>query len=115
MRTVAVPSMRNIIISDATLVLPDGLRRSPLFLCGGRVTGTRPGRDAWELDLRDHLIFPGLINAHDHLHLNSIPPLPRGGPFPNSYAWIAAFQSHLADPAVSAATAVTSECRYRHG
>jgi len=54
--------------------------------------------------------FPGLLNAHDHLHLNSIPPLPHGGPFPNSYAWSAAFHAHFSAPAVAAALRWEKSC-----
>jgi cytosine/adenosine deaminase-related metal-dependent hydrolase len=107
--------MRNAVIRRATLVLPDGIRRGPLYVCDGRVSATRPTGGAFELDLPEHLIFPGLINAHDHLHLNSIPPLPHAAPFPNGYAWIAAFQAHFADPAVAAAMAVASARRHHHG
>jgi cytosine/adenosine deaminase-related metal-dependent hydrolase len=107
--------MRNMIIRRATLVLPGEIRRSPLFVCDGRISGTRPPGNAWQLDLGSHLIFPGLINAHDHLHLNSIPPLLHGGPFPNSYAWSAAFHAHFSAPAVAAATAVAKELRHLQG
>jgi cytosine/adenosine deaminase-related metal-dependent hydrolase len=99
---------------NAMLVLPDQVRREPLHIAGGRVAASRPP-GGWELDLDAHLILPGLINAHDHLHLNSIPPLPQRAPFPNSYAWIAAFQPHFADPAVAAAVAVPKELRYQQG
>jgi cytosine/adenosine deaminase-related metal-dependent hydrolase len=109
--------MENVVISKATVVLADGIRRAPLHVREGRVATTAGlgGGDALELALPDHLIFPGLINAHDHLHLNSIPPLAHTAPFPNSYAWIAAFQPHLADPMVAAAAAVGSVQRHRHG
>jgi cytosine/adenosine deaminase-related metal-dependent hydrolase len=103
----------NITLRRATIVLPDEIRRSPLYLAGGRVA--EAGGGAWELDLKDHLVFPGLINAHDHLHLNNIPPLPQRAPFPNSYAWIAAFQPHFGDPDVAAALAVAKELRYWQG
>src|SRR5215471_985315 len=107
--------MRNVVISHATLVLPHGIRRTSLALCDGRVAPAANASDALELALPDHLIFPGLINAHEHLQLNSIPPLPHAAPFPNSYAWVAAFQAHLADPAVVVATAVGSAHRHQHG
>jgi cytosine/adenosine deaminase-related metal-dependent hydrolase len=106
--------MPNTIISGAAIVQPNQVRRSPLYLSDRRITAAEPP-NAWSLDLSDHLIFPGLINAHDHLHLNNIPPLPQRAPFPNSYAWIAAFQPHFADPTVAAAVAVAKELRYRHG
>ena len=84
-------------------------------MCDGRVARAANGSDTLELALPDHLIFPGLINAHEHLQLNSIPPLPHAAPFPNSYAWAAAFQQHLADPAVVVATTVGSAHRHHHG
>src|SRR5215813_9769421 len=111
---VSFPSVPNTTIRHAALVLPDRVERAPLHIAGGRIAAAWPA-NAWELDLRDHLIFPGLINAHDHLHLNNIPPLPQSAPFPNSYAWIAAFQPHFADPRVAAAVAVAKPLRYQHG
>jgi cytosine/adenosine deaminase-related metal-dependent hydrolase len=70
---------------------------------------------AYRVELRDHLIFPGLINAHDHLQVNAIPPLPAHAPFPNSYAWIAAFQQHFEHPDVMAALQVPKTLRLKHG
>ena len=43
--------------------------------------------ETYRIDLRDHAVFPGLVNAHDHLQLNAIPRLPVHEPFPNSYAF----------------------------
>lgn len=104
------PSIR---LSNATIVLSEQAGAGELSIVGGRVAAAAPG--AWALDLRDHLVFPGLINAHDHLQLNNIPPLPRAAPFPNSYAWIAAFQPHFHDPAVIKAVAVPKELRHWQG
>jgi len=104
----------NSTISHATIVESDQIRRAPLHLADGRITAEQTAH-TWELDLRDHLIFPGLINAHDHLHLNSIPPLPQSAPFLNSYQWIAAFQDYFADPRVAAAVAVAKPPRYMQG
>ncbi|WP_425600802.1 amidohydrolase family protein [Frateuria edaphi] len=70
---------------------------------------------ALRIDLRDHLVFPALVNAHDHLHVNAVPPLRTGAPFPNSYAWIDAFQAHFAEPSVVAALAQPKALRLRHG
>ena len=106
--------MPNITIHHATLVLPDRIERSSLYLSGARLVSESPA-DAWAIDLRDHLIFPGLINAHDHLHLNNIPRLPQEAPFPNSYAWISAFQAYFADPQVAAAVAIAKPPRYIQG
>jgi cytosine/adenosine deaminase-related metal-dependent hydrolase len=106
--------MANTTIRHATLVLPDRIERAPLHLAGGRITAEPPD-GVWELDLRDHLVFPGLINAHDHLHLNNVPRLPHSIPFANSYAWISAFETYFADPYVAAAVRIAKPLRYRQG
>ncbi|MBB6186040.1 amidohydrolase family protein [Rhodanobacter sp. MP7CTX1] len=98
----------------AVTVTPDGTSRAPLPIRAGRIGSSLAAR-AYRVDVRDHLIFPGLINAHEHLHVNAIPPLKSDKPFPNSYAWIAAFQAHFEDPAVIAALKVPKELRLRHG
>jgi hypothetical protein len=106
-------------------------RRDTLLLAAGWWTGSgiargtlaihddRMAATAWSpalrVDLRDHLVFPGLINAHDHLHVNAVPPLRTGAPFPNSYAWIEAFRAHFAEPEVIAALALPKTLRLRHG
>ena len=46
-----------------------------LHIRGDRLFFTKPRRDA--IDLSDHLILPGLINAHDHLEFNLFPRLGR--------------------------------------
>ncbi|WP_174566953.1 amidohydrolase family protein [Rhodanobacter sp. B05] len=88
--------------------------RAPLPIRGGRIGSSLAAR-AYRVDLRDHLIFPGLINAHEHLHVNTVPPLKAGAPFPNSYAWIEAFQVHFEEPAVAAALQVSKALRLWHG
>ena len=101
-------------LHGATWMMPGGPSRAPLSIRGGHLAeaSPAPGR---RLDLRDHLVFPGLINAHEHLHVNAVPPLPASAPFANSYAWIEAFQAHFRDPAVAAALAVPKALRLRHG
>jgi hypothetical protein len=101
-------------LCGARTITADGTSRAPLLVAGGRVCASLTDR-AHRLDLRDHVIVPGLINAHEHLHLNAVPPLPAGAPFPNSYAWIEAFQAHFRNPAVVAALAVPKPLRLRHG
>jgi cytosine/adenosine deaminase-related metal-dependent hydrolase len=123
----------DVTITGARLVEADFVRAKPLHLAAGRVAA-HASPTALSLDLTDHLIFPGLINAHDHLQLNCIPPLrgegrvspeiqnpkskiqnPDAPPFPNSYCWMDAFQPHRADPTVAAACAVPSTVRHWHG
>jgi cytosine/adenosine deaminase-related metal-dependent hydrolase len=58
------------------------------------------------VDLRGDRLLPGLINAHDHLHLNTLPPLESTGPLRHVRQWVSqvnlrrrtdpTFESHLA-------------------
>ena len=105
--------MRSVLEGGLT-TLPHGVSRAPLPLREGRVAATSVG-DAFRVDVHGHRIFPGLINAHEHLQVNAVPPLRGAGPFPNSYAWIAAFQQHFQDAGVIAALRVPKAVRLRHG
>lgn len=91
-----------------------GVAHGALAVHRGRTAAAARPR-ALRIDLRDHLLFPGLVNAHEHLHVNAVPPLRAGAPFANSYAWIEAFRSHFAEPAVAAALASPKPLRLRHG
>jgi len=91
-------------LRGALVVQADGPVRAPLYFGGDRISAA-PAEDAATVDLPGHLVFPGLINAHDHLHLNAVPPLRAPAPFPNSYAWAEGFGAHFRDPAVAAALA----------
>jgi Amidohydrolase family len=106
--------MLPIALRHATVVLPDRVAARPLFIDAGRVAAHEPA-GAWALDLRDHLVFPGLVNAHDHLQLNNIPRLPAHAPFPNSYAWMTAFQPYFQEPGVASARKVPEPVRLWHG
>lgn len=101
-------------LGNAVAVMPESISRTPLTLRAGRIADTQASH-AYRVELRDHLVFPGLINAHDHLQVNCIPPLRSDKPFPNSYAWIAAFQRHFDNPAVVAALQLPKALRMRHG
>ena len=98
----------------AVTVTAAGTSRAPLPLRLGRIGGSLAAQ-AYRVDLREHLIFPGLINAHEHLHVNAVPPLPSAAPFANSYAWMAAFKTHLTTPATDAALRLSMTLRLRHG
>ena len=91
-----------------------GVERGALPIHAGRMAATAAAASP-RIDLRDHLVFPGLINAHEHLHVNAVPPLRAEAPFANSYAWIEAFRAHFAEPAVIAALTVPKPLRLRHG
>ncbi len=104
----------NVMLHGARTITVDGESRAPLSIADGRIGASSPAR-AYRVDLRNHVIAPSLVNAHEHLHLNAVPPLPTGAPFANSYAWIAAFQAHFRNPFVVAALAVPKTLRLRHG
>ena len=95
-------------------MLPTGASREPLYVRDGSIAST-PGPGVFAVDLRGHRIFPALVNAHDHLAVNAVPPLRQGAPFANSYAWIDAFQRHFEEPAVVEALAIPKAQRMRHG
>lgn len=107
-------TIANVRLRGARTVTADGESRAPLSIADGRICASLP-EGAYRIDLRDHVIAPGLVNAHEHLHLNAVPPLSTGVPFANSYAWIAAFQAHFRDPFVVAALAVPKTLRLHHG
>lgn len=109
-----MPARIEIDLHGAAMVTPAGIVRAPLPIRAGRI-GAATGAGAPRLRLDGHLVFPGLVNAHDHLHVNAVPPLPAHGPFRNSYAWIEAFRAHFAEPEVAAALAVPKDVRLRHG
>ena len=54
------------------------------------------------VDLEDSFVFPGLINAHDHLELNSQPRLKWRECYDNASEWVADFQPRFdTDPALA--------------
>lgn len=108
------PAMMEIDLHGAATLTPAGIVRSPLPVRAGRI-GSAPTARARRLRLDGQLLFPGLVNAHDHLHVNAVPPMPDRGPFRNSYEWIEAFKAHFAEPAVAAALSVPKPVRMRHG
>ncbi|RUL70908.1 amidohydrolase family protein [Dyella choica] len=110
----ALPARAHTNLRHAATVTPVGATRTSVSIGAGRIEST-PTPGAYRVDLRDHLIFPGLINAHDHLHVNAVPALHAEAPFPNSYAWISAFQAHFQDAQVMAALQLPKALRLRHG
>jgi cytosine/adenosine deaminase-related metal-dependent hydrolase len=67
----------------AAIVVRNG--KIAAVLCG---TETPAGlvKSLRSIDLKDHLIHPGLINAHDHLHFGTFPRLGHG-PYPSWREW----------------------------
>ena len=68
---------------------------------GRRVSVSTPQRGDLVVDLDEAVVLPGLINAHDHLELNSFPRLKWRPQYANVREWIADFQPRFAsDPAL---------------
>jgi cytosine/adenosine deaminase-related metal-dependent hydrolase len=69
--------------------------------------GARPARGDQVLDLGGDRIFPGLVNAHEHLQLNNFPRLIYRARYPNASRWIADVEPRLEnDPELVARRAV---------
>lgn len=102
-----------VVLEHARVVRHDRVVSRTLAFARGRVVESTP--DGLRVDLRDHVIVPGLINAHDHLQLNAIPRLEHDEPFANSYDWIDAFEAHRRREDVASAVAVAKTTRFLHG
>jgi cytosine/adenosine deaminase-related metal-dependent hydrolase len=68
------------------------------------------------VDLNGDRLLPGLINAHDHLHLNNLPRLEYRAPYPNAREWIEDVRSRMqTDRAFRAAVAISRNDRLLQG
>ncbi|WP_338339946.1 amidohydrolase family protein [Xanthomonas euvesicatoria] len=107
-------AMADVCLQGARAITQAGPSRAAVTIRAGRFGGTL-GTGTVRMDLQGHVLAPGLINAHEHLQVNCVPPLPQTAPFRNSYAWIEAFQAHFQHPDVAAALRVPKAVRLRHG
>ena len=81
-----------------------------LHVAGSRIaTVSRSAeRGGLTLDMRGDRMLPGLINAHDHLQLNSLPRIPYSGRCRNARDWIADVNRSLQIDSDFAASAAAS-------
>ena len=73
--------IKNAIVSDGD----DRVRRD-LFVKNGRIVPEKPNH-ALEVDLEGYTLFPGLVNAHDHLELNHFPRTKFREVYNNAHQW----------------------------
>jgi cytosine/adenosine deaminase-related metal-dependent hydrolase len=99
---------------NAQVVAPNGRLARTLRIKNGRIDGLDVAPDKADeiVDLDGSFVFPGLINAHDHLELNSQPRLKWRDRYRNASEWIADFQPRFkTDPALAVARAETLDDR----
>jgi cytosine/adenosine deaminase-related metal-dependent hydrolase len=84
---------------------------------GARIAAVSTGIERGQgIDVRGDRVLPGLINAHDHLQLNSFVRLHYPRPFRNAREWIADVNERLAsDHAFAASTRVSRDARLLAG
>ena len=85
-----------------------------LRVARGRVAavGAPPSRGDVVVDLDGAHIFPGLVNAHDHLELNNFPRLKWRARYASATEWIADFQPRFkTDPQLLKPLAASREAR----
>ena len=76
-----------------TLVTPDEvLVNASLTVHNGRIAELGGSTAGQTLDLRGQLVFPGLINTHDHLFGTWWPRVGPGRPYANVYDWLAEYE-----------------------
>jgi cytosine/adenosine deaminase-related metal-dependent hydrolase len=99
---------------NARVVGPDGATDQTLRVTAGRVAAIGAGPEPGDqmVDLEGAFIYPGLINAHDHLELNNFPRLKWRERHANAREWVADFQPRFnTDPALASAMAPALEDR----
>lgn len=95
---------RPVTFVNAQVLAADGHLARTLRIKRGRIDGVDVAPDKGDevVDLDQSFVLPGLINAHDHLELNSQPRLKWRDRYANASEWIADFQPRFdSDPALA--------------
>ena len=81
-------------LSRLTLVTPAEVTgRVTLTVRDGHIASLQGLAGGYTADLSDHLAYPGLINAHDHLFGTWWPRVAPGRPYRNVYGWLADYEA----------------------
>jgi cytosine/adenosine deaminase-related metal-dependent hydrolase len=95
---------RPVTFVNAQVLTPAARLARTVRIKRGRIDGIDVAPDAGDevIDLDNSFVLPGLINAHDHLELNSQPRLKWRERYANASEWIADFQPRFdTDPALA--------------
>ncbi len=84
-------TIRNAHVWDGTQA-----QRRDLHMANGRIVAEAPA-SAQQVDLDGYTIFPGLINAHDHLELNHYPRTKFRAVYNNAHEWGEDVNTRLSD------------------
>jgi 5-methylthioadenosine/S-adenosylhomocysteine deaminase len=80
-------------LSEVTLVTPDKVyANTSLTITDGHIASLGHPIAGRAVNLADHLVFPGLINAHDHLFGTWWPRVAPNRPYANVYEWLADYE-----------------------
>lgn len=99
---------------NARVVAASGRLARTIRIKGDRIDGIDVAPDKGDaiVDLEESFVLPGLINAHDHLELNSQPRLKWRERYDNASEWFADFQPRFdCDPALAVTRPATLDDR----
>jgi cytosine/adenosine deaminase-related metal-dependent hydrolase len=87
-----------------------------LAVAGGHIVDRRDGSaDGGGVSLGGQLVLPGLVNGHDHLHLNLFRPVRPRRPFRSASQWVDEMRSVIETPALRRLRALPVALRAWHG
>ncbi len=90
----------HILLTHTQLIDPAGIRDNATLALDtrtGKFIDPDRVRKPHIIELRDYMVFPGLINAHDHLELNHYPRIKFRDRYDNAHAWGEDVSARLAD------------------
>lgn len=84
-------------LHNVTVLGAEGSLGTSLRISGKRITAidSPPGKNDYPIDCLGGLLIPGLINAHDHLELNTFKRLKYRDRYTHSLQWFEDIESHL--------------------